>query len=135
VESFLGLEQSVALSEIDHRVYSMADVRRELLIRPRVIRSEGESTESELLGYDTTECFAGRSLEVRGSLNGDTEGRYFLLIVLRGEGSMKYAGGETPLRQGMQVFVPASVGGHEFRSPGGMNMFKSLPAQVPGGGK
>ncbi|HEX7572944.1 MAG TPA: hypothetical protein VF514_07605, partial [Bacteroidota bacterium] len=100
------------------------------LIRPRVIRSEGESTESELLGYDTTECFAGRSLEVRGSLTGGAEERCFLLIVLRGEGSMRHAGGETPLRRGMQLFVPASVGGHEFRSTGGMNMFKSLPAQI-----
>ena len=129
-ESFLGLEQSLTLSVIDHRVYSPEDVRRELLIRPRVIRSEGESTESELLGYDTTECFAGRRLDVRGSLAGDTEGRYFLLIVIRGEGSMVHAGGETPLRSGMQLFVPASVGKHEFRSIGGMNIFKSLPAQV-----
>jgi mannose-6-phosphate isomerase len=131
-ESFLGLEQSLVLSVIDHRVYSMEDVRRELLIRPRVIRSEGESAESELLGYDTTECFAGRSLDVRGSLTGDTEGRYFLLIVLRGEGVMVHQGGRTPLRRGMQLFVPAAVGGHEFRSRDGMTMFKSLPAQVRG---
>ena len=129
-ESFLGLDESLALSVIDHRVYSIEDVRREFLIRPRVIRREGESTESELLGYGTTECFAGRTLEVRGSLSGDTGGRYFLLIVLRGEGSMSHAGGETPLRRGMQVFVPASVGGHEFVTRGGMTMFKSLPAQV-----
>ena len=129
-ESFLGLDESLVLSVIDHRVYSIEDVRRELLIRPRLVRSEGESTESELLGYDTTECFAGRSLDVRGNLTGDTEGRYFLLIVLRGEGSMRHAGGEIPLRRGMQIFVPASVGAHEFRSTGGMNMFKSLPAQV-----
>jgi mannose-6-phosphate isomerase len=129
-ESFLGLEESLALSVIDHRVYTMENVRRELLIRPRVVRSEGESTESELLGYDTTECFAGRRLDVRGSLKGDTEGRYFLLIVIDGEGVMLHQGGETALRRGMQLFVPASVGTHEFRSTGGMNIFKSLPAQA-----
>lgn len=131
-ESFLGLEESLALSVIDHRVYSPEDVRRELLITPRTVRSEGGSTESELLGYDTTGCFAGRRLDVKGSLAGDTEGRYFLLIVLEGEGLIAHSGGETTLARGMQVFVPASVGTHEFRSERGMVLFKSMPAVVPG---
>ncbi len=129
-ESFLGLDQSLTLSVIDHRVYSAEDVARELLIRPRLIRGGGESSEEELLGYDTTECFAGRRLTIRGSLPGDTEGRYFLLVVLQGEGSMLHAGGETRLARGMELFVPASVGTHEFRSRDGIVMFKSLPARV-----
>ena len=133
-ESFLGLDQSLTLSVIDHRVYSAEDVARELLVRPRVVRSEGESSEVELLGYDTTECFAGRKITVRGSLAGDTGGRYFLLVVLDGEGSMKHASGETRLSRGMELFVPASVGTHEFRSRDGLVMFKSLPARVSGGG-
>jgi mannose-6-phosphate isomerase len=131
-ESFLGLDQSLTLSVIDHRVYSAEDIARELLIRPRLVRSEGESAEVELLGYDTTECFAGRRLTVRGSLAGDTEGRYCLLVVLEGEGSMNHAGGETRLVRGMELFVPASVGTHEFRSREGLVMFKSLPARITG---
>jgi hypothetical protein len=43
---------------------------------------------------------------------------------------MVHAGGESPLRSGMQLFVPASVGRHEFRSVRGMTIFKSLPAQI-----
>lgn len=132
-ESFIGLGESLALSAVDHRVYTEEDLRRELLVRPRVIRREGESTESELLGYDTTECFAGRRLDVNGSLGGETEGRYFLLIVLRGEGSMMHAHGEIPLRRGTQLFVPAAVGPHRYMSGAGMSVFKSLPAQVRAG--
>ena len=129
-ESFLGLDESLVLSVIDHRVYTAEDVRRELLIRPRILRTEGLSSESELLGYDTTECFAGRRLDVTGEMAGDTEGRYALLIVLDGEGVMMHRGGETPLRRGAALFVPASVGVHAFRSERGMSIFKSLPAGV-----
>jgi mannose-6-phosphate isomerase len=127
-ESFLGLDESLTLSVIDHRVYTQEDVRRELLISPRLIRSEGRSTETELLGYGTTGCFAGRRLDVRESLEGDTQGRYFLIIVLAGEGVLRHSHGETALTRGAQLFVPASVGKHEFRSEGGMVVFKSLPA-------
>ena len=119
-ESFLGLDEDLALSVIDHRVYS-----------PQEVRSEGESAETELLGYDTTPCFSGRRLDVRGSLRGDTGGRYFLLIVIDGEGSLRHASGETPLCRGTQLFIPASLGDHEFRSEGGMSIFKCLPAKEP----
>jgi mannose-6-phosphate isomerase len=131
-ESFLGLDPSLVLSVVDHRVYSPEDVRDELLIRPRILRREGESAESELLGYETTACFAGRRLDVMGTLSGDTEGRYCLLIVLEGEGTLLHGAGRTELSRGMQVFVPASVGAHEFRSSTGMNIFKSLPARAAG---
>ncbi|HTY59818.1 MAG TPA: class I mannose-6-phosphate isomerase [Bacteroidota bacterium] len=129
-ESFLGLDESLALSAVDHRVYRPEDVRRELVVRPRTVRAEGASTETELLGYDTTGCFAGRRLEVTGSLAGDTQGRYFLLIVLDGEGTLRHSRGETRLARGMQLFVPASVGTHEFRSDRPMVIFKSMPADV-----
>ena len=68
---------------------------------------------------------------MQGSLAGDTEGRYFLLIVLEGEGLIRHSRGETKLARGMQLFVPASVGTHEFRSGAGMAIFKSMPAAVP----
>jgi hypothetical protein len=32
----------------------------------------------------------------------------------------------------MELFVPASVGTHEFRSREGLVMFKSLPARITG---
>ena len=129
-ESFLGLDPSLAMSVIDHRVYSADDVRRELLIRPRVIRREGESQETELLGYGTTECFAGHRLEVRGKLVDDTHGRYAILIVLAGEGSLAHARGDLPLHRGMEMIVPAALGTHEFRSVLGMTVLKCLPAQA-----
>ena len=129
-ESFLGLAPSLALSAMDHRVYTAEDVRRELVIRPRLVRREGESTETELLGYDTTECFAGRRLDIRGELPDRTAGRYALLIVLRGTGVLLHQGGEIPLRQGMELFLPACAGDHVYRSSGGMALFKCLPAQI-----
>jgi len=49
--------------------------------------------------------------------------------VLNGEGTMLHAHGEIPLRRGVEVFVPASVGEHQFVSASGLTIFKCLPAQ------
>jgi mannose-6-phosphate isomerase len=130
-ESFLGLDPSLVLSVLNHRVYTSDEIRRELVIHPRVIRREGESTETELLGYDTTECFAGRRLDILGEYSDTTGGRYALLIVLRGSGVLAHAGGEIPLHQGIELFLPACAGSHIFRSAGGMSVFKCLPARIP----
>jgi mannose-6-phosphate isomerase len=129
-ESFLGLPKEITLSNLDHRVYTPDEVQKELVIRPRVLRREGESTESQLLGYETTECFAGHRLDVVGELGDSTQGRYSVLIVLDGEGSLIHSHGELKLKRGTEVFVPASVGQHVFRSTKRLSVFKCLPAQA-----
>ena len=129
-ESFLGLSPELTLSNIDHRVYTKEEVHRELVIKPRVLRREGGSVESQLLGYETTECFAGHRLEVKEHLNDTTHGRYSILIVLSGEGTLVHNYGEIPLKPGIEIFIPASVGQHQFVSGSGMSLFKCLPAQV-----
>jgi mannose-6-phosphate isomerase len=129
-ESFLGLAKELTLSNLDHRVYSHQDVQRELAIKPKILRREGGSTESQLLGYNTTECFAGNRLEVVGELSDSTHDRYSILIVLDGKGVLEHDRGKIPLRPGMELFVPASVGQYRFLSEGGLSVFKCLPAQV-----
>ncbi|MBI5471373.1 MAG: hypothetical protein HY961_03420 [Ignavibacteriae bacterium] len=129
-ESFLGLPQDLTLSTLDHRVYSPEEVQNELVIKPHVVRREGESTESRLLGYETTECFAGNRLEIVGEMSDATNGRYSVLIVLDGEGSLIHAHGEIALKRGTEVFVPASVGQYVFRSNKHLSVFKCLPAQA-----
>lgn len=129
-ESFLGLDPSLTLSVIDHRVYSPQEVRKELVIRPAVIRREGDSTEYRLLGYETTECFAGHRLDVRGAMSDTTGGRFAILIVLEGEGTLTHQHGALPLKRGMALFLPAGTGPHRFTSPGGMTVFKCLPARL-----
>jgi mannose-6-phosphate isomerase len=129
-ESFLGLDPSLTLSVLDHRVYSAGEVDRELRIRPRVLRRDGDSLESELLGYDTTECFAGRRLDIQGRLIDTTGGRYAILVVLQGEGVMRHREGELSLTPGLEIFVPAATGAWEFSSERGMTIFKCLPARA-----
>ena len=129
-ESFLGLPPELTLSTLDHRVYSPEEVQNELVIKPLVLRREGESTESRLLGHDTTECFAGHRLEVVGELSDSTDGRYCVLIVLDGEGLLMHSHGELALHRGTEVFVPASVGQYMFRATKHLSIFKCLPAQV-----
>ncbi|MDE3056502.1 MAG: hypothetical protein KGJ59_00910 [Bacteroidota bacterium] len=129
-ESFLGLDPSLTLSVIDHRVYSEKEVQDELVIKPKRLRKQGESAEYQLLGYDTTECFAGHRLEVRGELGDATYGRFSILIVLDGEGKLQHRGGEIPLRRGTEIFLPASIGEHVFQTATQMTIFKSMPARV-----
>ena len=129
-ESFLGLAKELTLSNLDHRVYSRQEVQRELVIEPNMLRREGDSIESQLLGYETTECFAGNRLEVIGELSDSTNDRYSILIVLDGEGVLRHDDGEIPLGRGTELFVPASVGQYRFESNGKLSVFKCLPAQI-----
>ncbi len=129
-ESFLGLSKELVLSNLDHRVYSKGEVQNELVIKPKELRREGESIEVQLLGYGTTECFAGNRLDVYGELNDTTNGRYSILIVLDGEGTLVHAHGEIPLKRATQVFVPASVGKYKFRTDKHLSVFKCLPAEI-----
>lgn len=129
-ESFLGLPPDLTLSTLDHRVYSPEEVQSELVIKPHVLRREGESTESRLLGYETTECFAGNRLEIFGELSDSTNDRYSVLIVLDGEGSLIHSHGELALRRGTEIFVPASVGQYMFRANKHLSIFKCLPARA-----
>lgn len=129
-ECYLGLEPDLTLSVLNHQVYSLADVKRELIIRPKLLRREGESVEYQLLGYDTTECFAGRRLEIKQSMSDSTHGQSSILIVLNGEGVLKHHHGEIPLQRGRELFMPASIGEHEFFCSSAMTIFKCLPAQA-----
>lgn len=128
-ECFLGLRPELSLSNLIYRPYSPEEVKRDLVMRPTVLRREGESLEYQLLGYDTTECFGGNRLEIKKMMHDDTQGRFHILIVLAGEGKMLHAHGEVPLRLGTEVFVPGSVGEHQFVSESRLTIFKCLPAQ------
>lgn len=129
-ECYLGLDPDTTLSVLDHRVYSAEEVNRELVCKPRVVRQEGRSAEVELLGYQTTECFAGHRLDIRESMSDATHERGSILIVLEGEGTMVHHHGEIPLKRGVELFVPAAVGTHEFWAQTGLTIFKCLPARA-----
>ncbi len=129
-ECYLGLDPDLTLSVINHRVYTPEEVQRELVIKPHVLRKEGESAEIQMLGYDTTECFAGRRLEVKGKLSDDTAGRSSILIVLDGQGTLVHNLGEIMLECGVELFMPAAVGQHEFLTDSHLSIFKCLPAQA-----
>ena len=129
-ESFLGLSKELTLSNLDHRVYTPQEVQNELVIKPHVLRREGTSTESRLLGYETTECFAGHRLDIDGEFSDSTNGRYCVLIVLGGEGTLVHSHGELAMKPGTEVFLPAAVGRFQFRSKTHLSIFKCLPAQA-----
>jgi mannose-6-phosphate isomerase len=131
-DCFMGLDPGLTLSNTIHRVYSWEEVQRELVIKPRELRKEGESAEVELLGYRTTECFAGHRLTVVESLSDDTHDRFCILIVLDGSGKLIYENGELSLHRGREIFLPAGVGEHSFRTDPGktLTIMKCLPAAI-----
>ncbi len=129
-ESFLGLSKELTLSNLDHRVYTPQEVQNELVIKPHVLRREGTSTETRLLGYETTECFAGYRLEIDGEFSDTTDGRYCVLVTLGGEGTLVHAHGELAMNPGTEVFLPSAVGRFFYRSNRRLSIFKCLPAQA-----
>jgi mannose-6-phosphate isomerase len=131
-DCFMGLDIDLALSCTIHRVYSWEDAQRELIIKPKELWREGESTEVQLLGYDTTECFAGHRLTVVDSLSDDTRDRFCILIVLDGSGRLVHENGEMKVHRGHEIFLPAGIGQHQFQSDPGtkMTIMKCLPAAL-----
>ncbi len=127
-ESYLGLEPSLTLSTLDYSAYSRERVENELVIKPRLIREQGKNRELELLGYNTTECFAGRRVEVADEFVDQTNDRSSILIVLDGNGVLRHQNGEIPLTRGTELFIPAAVKEYQYATTSGLKVFKSLPA-------
>jgi len=127
-ECYLGLSPELALSNLDYSVYSWSRVEKELVIKPRLLREQEGNREYELLGYNTTECFAGHRIEVSDEFSDNTNDRSSILIVLDGEGVLKHHNGVIPLKRGMELFVPAALKEYTYTTPSGLKLFKSLPA-------
>jgi mannose-6-phosphate isomerase len=91
-------------------------------IPPRLIRNGDWGEENYIIGPRETGFFSYTRLDVRGPGPAPLRDTGFpqVGIVLEGEGSLRWEGGEIPLRRGDELFLPYRIAGAEFSagSPG-----------------
>ena len=98
----------------DYTGRTLEEARAAWCIPPRVIESTPDYEKTSVLGYDSTPFFKLEKWKVTGSLRCLPRDTYYGLYALEGEGALRADGGQTPLRPGDQLFVPAGTEAFEL---------------------
>ena len=85
-------------------------------LQPEVIRETGSGKEVALIGSIHTDRFRMHRLDIDLEFKTDSFQGFAIAIVVAGEGSLSWDGGEMGVKQSDQLFVPASVGDLLWRS-------------------
>ena len=85
-------------------------------LQPEVIQDTGSGKEVELIGSSHTDRFRMHRLDIDLEFKTDSFQGFAIAIVVAGEGSLTWDGGEMEIKQSNQLFVPASVGDLLWRS-------------------
>ncbi|CAG7608126.1 hypothetical protein PAESOLCIP111_01029 [Paenibacillus solanacearum] len=93
-----------------YNTYTLEEVLTNYRLEPKVLHHSDGYTERALITYGTTAYFALSAINIRsGSYRFVEEDRFSILIAAAGSGRLAWEEGELEIRQGDQIFVPASV--------------------------
>jgi mannose-6-phosphate isomerase len=101
-----------------------AENLRRWRIPPKLIRSADWGQECYIIGPDQTSFFSYTRLDVKSAASAPLRDTGFpqVGIVLEGEGSIRWQGGELPLHRGDEIFLPHSIANAEFVSAAGKDL-------------
>jgi mannose-6-phosphate isomerase len=86
----------------------LEQARRRWKLAPTFIRQEPGGTETELIGRRATSCFRMNRLVVTDRMETASDGTFFTVIIVAGEGRLLWQNGELTVSQSDQLFIPAS---------------------------
>jgi len=110
---YMGRDLDFCLSIFDYQSYDDAAIRRKCRLEPRVLAESEALTEEQLVGPEQTDCFRVHRLRVRAPAPVPGAGRFRLLLVTAGEGTLRGPDTRRPLRPGTRLLLPA--GSHDCR--------------------
>lgn len=113
------------LDLFDYSEYPADSIRGRFGSRDRVAVSTSAGTETVLLEAPQTDRVEVRRLDVSGTFVPETDGRYSILIVLEGEGSVAVRDVRVDVQQWSKLFVPACT--DTFEVSGSMQVARCLP--------
>lgn len=87
-------------------------------IKPEIVRSENGSKEKVLIGKRHTKCFRMNELEVSDWYECRADDAFSALIIVLGDGEIKWADGNSVVKKSDQLFLPASLGGFILQNKG-----------------
>jgi mannose-6-phosphate isomerase len=88
---------------------SREDVLKRWAINPTIIRQEDGGKESSLITYDRTDKFAMNLIEVNSEIKIEDKDSFSVLLVVSGDGALRYENEEICIKQGNQIFLPINV--------------------------
>lgn len=104
-----GLGEEALMACFHYDGLTLGELRESCRLVPRTAQLAGSSRWQLLVGPEDTPCFAMERLEIASSVRFSGVGRFSILTVLEGAGTLSWAWGAMPLKQGAQIFLPAGV--------------------------
>ncbi len=108
------LDPEVALECFDYAGMSDDEMLARVRCAPRRVCETEECELLEIIGPDRTDCFGVQQLIVDSDCRFQAQAAFWLGVVTRGGGVMKWKGGLRMIQRGSVFMIPAGVGELEF---------------------
>jgi len=128
----MGLGLDRVLDLFDYTPYPVDTVAERFGPRPRTIGRTDSGCEQVLLEAPQTDRVEARRIRTTGAMDLALDGRFSILVVLAGTGSITADGTALPLEPWTRVFLPAAVGSATL--DGRMDVARCMPPK-PADGK
>ncbi len=126
----MGLGAERVVDMFDFTAYAPAEVKARFGARPVVIAEAEGGREEALLAAPRTRLLEARRIQVSGTFAPTFDGRYSILIVLEGEGTLTVGGEATALKPWTRLFLPAAI--EQGQLAGCMTLARCLPPRPAG---
>ncbi|HID56085.1 TPA: hypothetical protein EYP37_06125 [Candidatus Poribacteria bacterium] len=123
-ECSMGLGMETALKLIEYEGISEEELKERYKLVPRVMEENPGGRVIKLIDEEKAGCFSAEGFEVKGNLSVMRK-TFYTGLVLEGGGVIRGDFGSLPLRRGDCLFIPASLGEHEYS--GRMNIIACYP--------
>lgn len=127
----MGLGAEKVVDMFDFTAYPAAEVKARFGARPTPIAETEGGREEALLAAPRTRLLEARRISVNGRFAPAFDGRYSILVVLDGEGTLTVGGDAMPLRPWSRLFLPVAI--DAARLEGRMTLARCLPPRPAAG--
>ena len=126
---FMGLGIERCLDVFDYTAYDVKYIEERYKIIPRKIWQTDDSYEEELISQDITPHFRVNRVSIKDKWGDKSEQSYFINIVSKGEGIVRYDSQETEIKFGSGFLVPQCSNGFEIIAKDSeLEIIKCFPA-------
>ncbi len=125
----MGLGLDAVLDLFDYRPCPAREVRRRFGPRPRELRRTADGSETALLAAPQTDRLELRTIRVDGAFAPVFDGRFSVLLVLDGAGTIRVGDSALDLKPWSRVLLPAAL--EEAELHGRLTVARCLPPLPP----
>lgn len=106
-ELHYGAGYDAMFDMFEYQTYTEDEIIEKVLPKPVVEEETDEGILTEIIGYDATEKFCVKRLELSGEFGIPDFNGHYIAITTKGQTTLEYNGGSITVEQGRGVFIPA----------------------------